>query len=276
LSQHSPSRERRLGFLAIAGKWSGPALAALGLLGAAAIALLPAAERGTLSWWILSSALAPERVLPLVGLGVALALVSLRYSLGALVLFGGGIAVGFLGQDRLLSALEAIPQAINHHFLTGPISSLTVGFALVLPARLRPWFLLIAAIVAGSMLAVAIKVTDPSLDDAAIPLAGLAVGFWIIAAVSLTARVFRPAWFSIAARILGSWLIAIGLLYGGASLVPKQKSPFPSPFEPTPNIMPVPGPDRLPPDLQQPPGGPNPGIPDEDPTGLQRPWMQQR
>jgi hypothetical protein len=260
LSQHSPSRERRFGVLATAGKWSGPALATLGLLGAAAIALPPAAGRSTLTWWILSSALAPERVLPLVGLGVALALVGRRCRLGALVLFGSGVAFGFFSKDWLLSALQAIPRATSHHFLTGPISSVTVGVALVLPgARLRSWFLLVAAVVAGSMLAVAIEVTDPSFHDVAIPLAGVAVGFWIIAAISLTARAFQRAWFPIPARILGSWLIAIGLLYGGASLIPNQKSAFPP--ELTPNIIPAPGPDRLPPDLQPPYDRPGPGIP---------------
>jgi hypothetical protein len=272
LSQHSPSRERRLGVLATAGKCSGPALAALGLLGAAAIALSPAAGRSTLTWWILSSALAPERVLPLVGLGVALALAGRRYSLGALALFGGGLAVGFFSKDWLLSALQAIPRATSHHFLTGPISSVTVGVALVLPgARVRSWFLLIAAVVAGSMLAVAIEVTDPSLHDVAIPLAGVVIGFWIIAAISLTARAFRRAWFPIPARILGSWLIAIGLLYGGASLIPKQRPAFPPSAEPTPNIVPVPGPNRLPPFLEPPQDKVGPGIPYENPAGLQQP-----
>jgi hypothetical protein len=168
----------------------------------------------------------------------------------------------------LLSALEAIPRATSHHFLTGPISSVTVGVALVLPAaRLRSWFLLIAAAVAGSMLAIAIEVTDPSLDDVAIPLAGVVVGFWIVAAISLTVRAFRRTWFSIPARILGSRLVAIGLLYGGASLIPKQKSAFPLPAEPTPNINPFPEPDRLPPELQ-PQDRPGARIP---PAGLQQP-----
>jgi hypothetical protein len=254
--------------LATTGKWSGPALTALGLVGAAAIALAPAAERSTLTWWILSSALAPERVLPLVGLGVALALVDRRYSLGALALFAGGVAVGFFSKDWLLEALEAIPRATSHHFMTGPISSVTVGVALVLPtARLRSWFLLIAAAVAGSMLAIAIEVTDPSLDDVAIPLAGVIVGFWIVAGILLTVRAFRRTWFPIPARILGSWLVAIGLLYGGASLLPKQKSAFPLPAEPTPNIIPFPGPDRLPPGFQ-----PQDSLGDRvPPAGLQQP-----
>ena len=184
MSQHSLSHESRFDVLATAGKWSGPALIVLGLLGAAAMALIPVAGRSTLTWWILSSALAPERILPLVGLGVALALVARRYSLAALALFGGGVAIGFFSKDWLLAVLEAIPQATSHHFLTGPISSVTVGVALVLPgARLRSWFLLVAAAIAGSMLAIAIEVTDPSLGDIAIPLAGVVVGFWIVAAI---------------------------------------------------------------------------------------------
>ena len=182
------------------------------------------------------------------------------------------IAIGFFSRAWLLSALEAIPGATSQHFLTGPISSVTVGITLVLPGtRLRSWFLLIAAVVAGSMLAVAIEVTDPGLHDVAIPLAGVVVGFWIIAAISLTARAFRRAWFPIPARILGSWLIAIGLLYGGVSLLPKQKSAFPLPAEPMPNIIPIPRTSHPPPDLQPPQDRPGLGFPYEDPAGLQKP-----
>lgn len=35
-------------------------------------------------------------------------------------------------------------------------------------------------------------------------------------------------WFDIFARIVGSWLLAIGLLYGGTMLVPKRR-PLPAP-----------------------------------------------
>lgn len=252
MSQHSPPPEPAFDALAAAMKWGAPALTALGLLAAAAIALTPAAGRSTLMWWILSSALAPERVLPLAGLGVALALVDRRYSLGALALFGGGIAIGFFSKDWLLSALEAIPRATSHHFLTGPISSVTVGVALVLPvARVRSWLLLITAAIAGSMLAIAIEVSDPSLHDVAIPLAGVAIGFWIVVAITLTVRAFWRSWFPIPARILGSWLVAIGLLYGGASLIPKQKPAFPLPAGSTPNNFPLPEPERVAPEFQR-------------------------
>jgi hypothetical protein len=271
LSQCSPSGERRFDVLAIAGKWSGPALAALGLLGATATALVPAAQRSRLTWWILSSALVPERVLPLVGLGIALALVDRRYSLGALALFGGGVAVGFFSRDWLLSAIEAIPGATSHHFLTGPISSVTVCIALVLPGtRLRSWFLLIAAVVAGSMLAVAIGY-GPQPPRCRDPFGGSGRRVLDHRGHRLTVRAFRRAWFPIPARILGSWLIAIGLLYGGVSLLPKQKSEFPLPAETMPNIIPVPGTSHPPPDLQPTQDRPGLGFPFEDPAGLQKP-----
>lgn len=61
--------------------------------------------------------------------------------------------------------------------------------------------MLVAAGVAGSMLAIAIEVTDPRLHDVAIPLAGVVVGLWVVAAISLTLRALRRSWFPIPARI---------------------------------------------------------------------------
>jgi hypothetical protein len=83
------------------------------------------------------------------------------------------------------------------------------------------------------MLALAIALTDPDLDDAVIPLTGVTVAFWVVVTVALTVRAFRRGWFVVAGRILGSWLIAGGLLYGGASLVPRPSLP-PSPPPTTP------------------------------------------
>lgn len=268
LSQLSPRRECLFGILAGAGKWSGPALAVLGLLGVAIIALLPV--ESIFRWWVFSSALAPERVLPLIGVGVALALVGFRYCIAALALFGSGIIVGFLAEGWLLSALETIPQAENHQFLTGPICSVAVGFALMLPGvRLRSWLVLFAAVVTGTLLAVAIKITDPNGDDIVIPFSGAIIGIWIVVAISLTARAFRRDWLSIPARILGSWLVAIGILYGGASLAPKHNLLVLPPVAATPNPVPVPGFDRFPSDFSGSRDRLSPEIPNENPGGFQ-------
>jgi hypothetical protein len=238
--------------------WGGPALAATGAVVLAAVEFLPATAQSTLAWWIATSALAPVRVLPLLGLGVALALVDFYLCAGSLLLFGCGISVGFITQDRFVAALAALPQAASHDFLTGPVSCLAIGLALAAGARMCRWLLPFAALIAGAMLVFAIRVTDPSLHDWRFPLAGITIAMWIVAAITLIVRAFRRDWFVIPGRILGSWLITIGLLYGGASLIPRRSLPPPPPA--TPQAAP-PGFEREIPGIVAPEQGPTPGVP---------------
>jgi hypothetical protein len=216
-----------------AARWSGPALAGLGLLAAGAAAL---ADASPLTRWMLTETLAPARVLPLVGLGVVFALIGLRALAAALALFALGIVAGIAGQDRLLAILDLLPRAATHLFFTGPISYLAAGAALVAGARWREGLAPAAALIVGAMLALTIKLTDPSLHEPAYTWTPVLIAFWIVAAVTLTLRAFRRGWFSIFGRILGSWLLAIGLLYGGASLVPPKRQPPPPAVQPLPDL----------------------------------------
>jgi hypothetical protein len=202
-------------------------LAALGILSIAAIALLPGLGDSPLGRWTLTETLAPVRTLPLVGLAAAFALISARTAIAALLLFALGIAGGLVVQDRLLAILDLVPRAATHLFFTGPISYLAAGAALVASARWRTWLTLPAALIFGAMLALTITMTDPSLHEPAYTWTPVLIAFWIVAAVTLTLRAFRLGWFTIFGRILGSWLLAIGLLYGGASLVPPKRQPPP-------------------------------------------------
>jgi hypothetical protein len=202
-------------------------LAALGII-VAALALIPVTKQSPLARWILSETLAPAQVLPLVGLGAAFALVGPRIFAAALLLFGSGIFAGLAAEYWLLWALDAIPRAATHLFLTGPISYLAAGIALVVGARWRSLAAPVAAVVAGAMWALTIRLTDPSLHEFAFTFVPVMAAFWIVAAASLTLRAFRRDWFAIFGRILGSWLLAIGLLYGGASLLPPRAPPAPA------------------------------------------------
>lgn len=228
-------------------------MAALGLVAIAAAAL--AANQSPLARWTLTETLAPARILPLVGLAAAFALIGLRALSAALALLGLGIVGGIVGQDRLLAILDMVPRAATHLFFTGPISYLAVGAALVAGARWREWLAPAAALIIGAMLALTIKLTDPSLHEPAYTWTPLLIAFWIVAAVTLTLRAFRRGWFTIFGRILGSWLLAIGLLYGGASLVPPKRQPPP----PAMALPPAPGAERAIPGLPVPdeplPGG---------------------
>jgi hypothetical protein len=217
-----------------AARWSGPALAGLGILAIAAAALV--GDANPLARWMLTETVAPARVLPLIGLGAVFALIGLRALAAALALFALGIVAGIAGQDRLLAMLDLVPRAATHLFFTGPISYLAAGAALVAGARWRDWLTPVAALIVGAMLALTIKLTDPSLHEPAYTWTPVLIAFWIVAAVRLTLRAFRRGWFSIFGRILGSWLLAIGLLYGGASLVPPKRQPPPPALQPLPDL----------------------------------------
>jgi hypothetical protein len=260
----SPSQPPERGLRSVAARqWSGPTLAVLGAVVIGTIVLRPTSAESPLAWWIMHSALAPERVLPLIGLGIAFGLVGTRSCIVGALLLGIGIALGFTFYKPILDPLWAIPSATQSNFMTGPIASVVSGLLLVGGQRWRPWLLAPAAGIIGLMLALAIVVTDPSLNDPTNRYAGVMIGLWIVSAVSLSLRAFRRGWFEIAGRIVGSWLIAIGLLYGGVALMPKATAPAPSLPPPSPELGPrsnaIPG---------SPPFG-NPGEPGPGPRTMQ-------
>ena len=190
-------------------------MAVLGLAAIAAAALLPGLRESPLGQWTLMETLAPARVLPLIGLGAAFGLFAGRAFVAALLLFVIGVVIGLVAEDRLLWALDSVPRAATHLFMTGPISYLAAGAALVASERRRSIVAPAAAIIVGAMLALMIKLTDPSLHEPVFTWTPVLIAVWLVVSVSLSLRVFRREWFIVAGRILGSWLIAIGLLYGG-------------------------------------------------------------
>jgi hypothetical protein len=196
-------------------RWSGPVVAGFGLL--LIVPIILTRQQSFFGQWFLSQALAPERILPIVGLGFALGLVSLRIFFTALVLLIIGILGGFAAYDRVIFLLYIAWNAPSHFSVTGPISCLAAGLPLLSPERLRAWLLPVAAFVEGTMLAIAIFWNDPSQGDPLFICSPLVVAFWTIIAVSLTVRAFRHNRLVIFGRILGSWIVAIGVLYGAAS-----------------------------------------------------------
>lgn len=189
--------------------------------------------------WIVTRLLAPERALPLIGLAIAVSLAGRRSFFLGLLAFAAGGVIGFQARGLILSVLAGLPRAIEQDFMTGPILCLAAGLALVPGGRLRPVCTPLGALVGGVAAALAVKVTDPSFHDPTFPLVGTVIVAWLVLSVSLTARAFRRGWFTIAAPILGSWLLAIGLLYGGAAFARKPPQ-LAAPLQPAPP-QPIPG-----------------------------------
>jgi hypothetical protein len=200
-------------------RWGAPVVAGFGLLLILLITLTQ--QQSFFGRWFLSQALAPERILPSVALGFACGLVSLRMFFTALVLLLIGFLVGFAAYDRVIFLLYIAWNPPSDFSVAGPISCIVAGLTLLSGARLRAWLLPVAAFMAGAMLAIDVFMNDPSQVDpvfnpvltwSPLPVASLTIIF-----VSLTVRAFRHNWLVTFGRILGSWTVAIGVLYGGAS-----------------------------------------------------------
>lgn len=206
-------------------RWAGLALVVAAIVAAGAVAYI--AKQSSFAAWFLTYALAPERLLPLIGLGIACGLIGPRTFAGALGLFGLGIASGTAAHTWLTLTIYTLLGGTTHLSLTTPIGCLAIGLALVPGARLLGYVLPLAAFTEGVMLALAVFLTDPSFHDPLYTWTPLLAAIWIIVAIALTLQAFRGGWILIFGRIVGSWLVAVGLLYGGASLLPVLKPPPP-------------------------------------------------
>ena len=206
------------GFLRLAG----PVLAGAGALVVALILFSPAAERGATGWWMIKEALSFRRVLPLIGLGTALALLPWRAGLIGFGAFALGIVSGLYGIDALIAAVVQIPGGAQYHTLArlvSPVAFLAAGVALASPLRVRPYLAPLGALAAGAAFASFVRLTYPMFGDPGVVKAGILFGLWVIVTSALSVHAFRQPWFAIAGPIVGSWFIGIALLDGGAVLL---------------------------------------------------------
>jgi hypothetical protein len=181
--------------------------------------LHPVADRSMLERGALSVIFSYQRALALFGLGCALATVRSRDAALGAILAAVGVWLGFAFRDWLINAVVSGSATTGRLGLPGPISCLFVGLVLASPQRLRAWLLPPAATLVGAMLAIGIKLVDPSFHDPNFVRGGVAAGVWLVGAVGLTVHLCYRPWLGIAMRIVGSWLIAIGLMLGAALFV---------------------------------------------------------
>jgi hypothetical protein len=205
-------------------KWLGPA--SLSMAAAILLAALrqPAAERGLIETGVAYTMVTYDQVLPLLGLGIALALVTRWHKLIATLLFVGGVLAGILGESRLVAPMTAAPGLHNLFVYIGPLCCVTAGMALASPAGLRAWTVSAAAAWSGAALGILIALHNPSTGDLRFSSGAAAVGLWLIAAPPVLLRHVDGSWLTIGGRVFASWLMAIGLMLGGSSYVVKQRA----------------------------------------------------
>lgn len=210
-------------------------LVAAGALALAGPLVIPAAallSGGSLSDLSPASLLTAERLLPLFGLGLLLGQLRGRATGLGLVLLVAGAGLGIAGRELFFRQMATIPGAAAHMFLTGPLACVLIGLPLVLPDGLRRLVAPPLLVPAAGALAIATVLGDPTLHARGYLPSALAAQAWLVALIAFgTVAMDRP-WLSIAVRIVASWLIAIGLLYGGAHLAAKRTAlelpPFPA------------------------------------------------
>lgn len=205
----------------VAAKWSGPMIALGGAIFLVLILALQPPDQNRVSAWLLWSALSISTALPLAGLGGALSMSSAILASAGLAGLLAGELIGFQIFQSVAPWFTSRSGVSQHLYLTVPLSGLAAGLLLIAPEGLRRWLVLPVGLTVGFTHATTTMLTDPTLHDPAIPRLGLFIGLWLPLSVMLSLRALRRPWLPVPMRILGSWLLASGLLHGSAALAAK-------------------------------------------------------
>ena len=204
--------------------WLAPVGLVMAGAAVAAVMLRPAGERGLVEGGAAYAIVTYDLVLPLVGLGVALATVTRWQAILFAVALVGSIPLGILAEHRLLSS-EGLPPNLARHFIyLGPLCCVVAGLALASAGGLRLCLMPVSTALSGAALGFLAALHDPTIGNPRFACGAAAVGLWLIATPPAILRWFDTTWLKIGGRILASWLVAIGLLLGGSKFVVQQRA----------------------------------------------------
>jgi len=209
---------------ATAVRWLAPAGVLTAGAALLAVMLQPAGERGPIEAGVAYAIVTYDLVLPLVGLGVALAPMTRWQTILVAILFVGGIPLGILSEHRLLSATGLPPSLARYFIYLGPLCCVVAGITLAAAGSLRLWIMPTATLFTGAALGFLVALHDPTVGNPRFACGAATAGLWLIAAAPALLRRFGGSWLKIGGRILASWLVAIGLLLGGSKFVVQQRA----------------------------------------------------
>ena len=161
-----------------------------------------------------------DLVLAMLGISVAVGMASSRCEIYAVIAcFLGVMAPMMLAFDPIFHAILQSPLG-EALFLIAPIAVMLAGVVLWLPARARRIGAPLAAGVVGFSLSLFIGLDDFGIGIQEFTLTAVLGALWILLAPGLLLRNFRGPWLTIPARIIGSWLVVIGIIVMVSLYVP--------------------------------------------------------
>lgn len=189
--------------------------------------------------WFAQTWLRVTFLLPALALGFGVSLLPRRLLGAGLGFWALGIGLGQYFAGSVLALMAQIPNAENHHYLLFPASVLLLGAGLLPGRRVFVILCLPMSLLIGIGYGSSVALYDPSREgDYLITLLACGLGVWLPLTVALVLRVSGRRWREIGCHIVGSWLVAVGLLYGGFAVfeplipVPSQTSREPAPTTP--------------------------------------------
>ncbi len=159
-------------------------------------------------------------VLAMLGLAVACAMAPRAADMRNIVLVFFGVLAGMLMFfDPIFQAIFASPLG-DYLFMIAPGAVMLTGASLWLSGAWRQRAVMLSAGVVAFSMSLFI-----GLDDLGIGIFDFTVGtvlcsLWLVVAPALPLRQFRGPWLTIPSRIVGSWLVVIGIIVLASLYVP--------------------------------------------------------
>ncbi|MCM2476598.1 hypothetical protein HGO38_24435 [Rhizobium sp. CG5] len=176
-----------------------------------------------------------DLVLAMLGLSVAAAIAETMRQFRAIVLtFLGVLAVMLMFFDSLFALILLTPLGDNL-FLVAPSAVILTGASLWLPGRWRQRAVTVSAGLVGFSFALFIGLDDLGVGIVRFAFGAVAEALWVILAPAFLLRQFRGPWLTIPLRIVGSWLVVIGVIVMVSLYLPMKQAdapPLPATGEP--------------------------------------------
>lgn len=212
--------------------WLLAAAVAIGGIALAAALVLPGPVRGWVGGGAVFVLSTYVQAFSILALGIAVSQLPPVRATAGVALFMAGFLAGVLVKDPVLAALVQRPGAFERTQLIAPAGCLVAALALAAAGRVQHLIAILAATLTGAASGFIAALNDPTVGTSLFVFGAAAASVWLLLAPLAVVPRFTASHVRIGSRILASWLAAIGLMLGAATLIDRKPPTVPvSPVE---------------------------------------------